>query len=141
MAGQPVGQLGGAVVVETHSVEQGAVGGQAEQPRGRVARLGPRGDGTDLGVAETQCAPGIESGAVFVEASGQTQRPGEVNPEHRAGQHRVGRRQPAAQSPPDRRSGGGAAQHGEHQSVDTFGWHQEQQAAELFVHCGTVVTP
>ena len=102
VAGQPVGQFGGAVIVEPHPVEQGAVGGQPEQPRSRVARLGVRGDRTDLGVAETQCAPSVEPGAVFVEAGGQAQRAGEMHPEYRAGQHRVDRRQPTAQSPPHR---------------------------------------
>ena len=107
--GQSGSQCGGTMVVEAHPVEQGAVGRQPEETRGGVARLRLRGDGADFGVAETQCAPGVEPGAVFVEAGGQAQRPGEVHPEYRAGQHRVDRRQSTAQLAPDRRSGRGAA--------------------------------
>src|SRR6202012_5179143 len=59
VAGQPGGQCGGAVVVEPHPVEQGTVGGQPEEARGRVTRLRLRGDGADFGVAETQCAPDV----------------------------------------------------------------------------------
>ena len=137
--GQPDGQCGGAVIVEAHPVEQGPVGGQPEQARRRVARLRLRGDGADLGVAETQCAPGVQPGAVFVEAGGQTQRSGEVHPEYRAGQHRVDRRQSTAQLAPDRRDGCGTAQPGEHQRVDALGGHQEEQPAQRCVHRGTLV--
>ena len=94
---QPQRQLAGAVVVEAHPVEQRAVVGQPEHPRRRVAGLRLRGDGADLGVAEAQRAPGVQPAAVLVEAGRQAERAGETHPEHRAGQHRIVRRQPPRQ--------------------------------------------
>jgi hypothetical protein len=128
--GQPGGECGGSVVVEAHPVEQRPVVRQPEEPRGRVTRLRARGDGADLGVAETQCAPGIEARSVFVEAGGQAQRSGKMHAEHRAAQYRVDRCQPATQLPTQRRCGGGAAEPGEHDAMDAFGGHQEQQTAQ-----------
>ena len=71
MLGEARRQRAGALVVEPHPVEQRAVGGQTEQARYGIARLRDGGDGADLGEAEPERAPHVESGAVLVEARRQ----------------------------------------------------------------------
>ena len=128
-------QLAGAVVVEPHPVEQRAVVGQPEHPRWRIARLRLRGDGADLGVAESQRAPGLQARAVLVETGGQAQRAGEAHPEDGAGQHRIAAGPAICASP--RRSGASAVtrpQQREHQGVDAFGGNQEERPPQRAVH-------
>ena len=55
------------------------------------------GDRADLGEAESERAPRVESDAVLVEAGRQAKGTGESDTEHRAGQHRIVRA-PAADS-------------------------------------------
>ena len=59
---EPGGDRGGAVVVEAEAVDDGAVPGQPEQARARVAGLRPRRRGADLDEAEAGAAEGGERG-------------------------------------------------------------------------------
>ena len=96
--GQPQREFARSVIVEPHPVEQGLVVGQPEHPRLRIAGLGLRGHRADLGVAETQRAPGVQARAVLVEPGGQADRAGKPDAEHRALQHRIRRCQPPGQA-------------------------------------------
>ena len=68
----------GAIVVETHAVERGALGGQAKQPRPRIAALGVPGDGAQLGKAKAKAVPDPGCHGIFVKAGGQSQRIGKA---------------------------------------------------------------
>ena len=57
----------GSLVVEAHAVDEGAVGGEAEEARARIAGLGMTCDGAHLDEAEAKGGQGRQGDAVFVE--------------------------------------------------------------------------
>ena len=78
-----------AGVVEAHAVQQRTIVLEPEQARLRVARLGKRGDGAQLGVPEADVRPAIRGGGGLVEARRQPQGTGEIHAEHGLTQHRI----------------------------------------------------
>ena len=113
----------GAGVVEAEAVDQGPVVGQAVQARARVALLGQRRDGADLGEAEAQPRPGGGGLGVLVEAGREADRVGEARPQQVLGQAAaaVRRRGDAAD---DRRR---ERQRGHRQLVGALGVEAEEQ--------------
>ena len=96
---------------------------QAEQARLRVARLRPRRDGADLEEAEAQRGQRVDVLAVLVEAGGQADGVGEVEPHHAhrlAGGHGAGDGQVQRQR---------RAHAGEGQVVGGFGVEREEDGA------------
>ncbi len=90
--GEAGGDGGGAVVVEAEAVDDGAVPGQAEQARARVAGLRPRGGGADLDEAEAGAAERGEGVGVLVEAGGEAERVRQVEAGEAGGEPRRGDR-------------------------------------------------
>ena len=80
---------GGAVVVESHPVDDGPVLDEPEQPRLLVAGLGLAGDGADLDVAEAEFGQGLDAVAFLVEAGGEAERRRERQAEGRGLQRRA----------------------------------------------------
>ena len=87
---QPPGDHLGPVVVEAHPVDHGAVGGEPEQPRLRVAGLRLAGHGADLDVAEAQRGQAVDPLGVLVEAGGEAERVREGQPQRRHRGSRAG---------------------------------------------------
>ena len=77
LAGEAGGHRGGAAVVEAHPVDDSFLGGIAEHPGLRVARLGVGGDRADLNVAKTERGGGGPGPGILVEAGGEADRVGE----------------------------------------------------------------
>ena len=104
---QPRGDRLRAVVVEAHPVDHRLLARIAEDPRPRVARLGQRGHRPDLDVPEAErrrCGPRTR---VLVEARGEADRVGKVEPERLTGRKLAGDN--ARPSPPATGSTGGSA--------------------------------
>ncbi len=74
--------LGGLepAVVEAHPVDHRPILGQPEQPRPRIPRLGPRGQGPDLDEAEAEAEHLRGHLGILVEARGEPDRIGEIEP-------------------------------------------------------------
>ncbi|CAH0326304.1 hypothetical protein SRABI128_05258 [Microbacterium sp. Bi128] len=71
---QARGHRRGAVVVESHAVNDGPVLHEAEQPRRRVPGLGLAGDGADLHMAEAELRQRLDAVAFLVEAGRKAER-------------------------------------------------------------------
>ena len=116
--GQVARDLRRAVAVEAEAVDDGAMARQAEEPRPPVAGLRLRRHRPDLRERESNRAPGVDGGALLVEAGGEAERVRELDahdvlPQPRI--HRCRRRQ--AQRPPEQR----LAQRRHRQVVGAFG--------------------
>jgi hypothetical protein len=76
-ARQAIGDHIGAIIIEAEPVNQRLLSWITENPRPRIAGLGPGSDGSDLDKAKPECFPGGNGDPVFVESGGQTDRVGE----------------------------------------------------------------
>ena len=79
--GEPAQHRRGALVVKAEAVDHALVGFEPEQARPRIAGLRQRGDGTDLDEAETEPQQRVRHLRVLVEAGGNADRIGEIEPE------------------------------------------------------------
>ncbi len=129
-----VGGIAGAVVVEAHPVDQGPVVGQPEQSRGRVSGLRLRGDGADLGEAEAQRTPRVDTRRVLVEAGGQAHRGREVDAERRGAQRGIVDDEHLRDQRADRREARDEPHRREREMVDAFRGDPEHQTKKQVVH-------
>jgi hypothetical protein len=90
---QAGGDGGGAVIVESHPVDHGAVLHQPEQPRLLVAGLGLPRDGANFHVAEPQLGEGFDAKTFLVETRGEPERRREGHAKSRGLQRRRRSRQ------------------------------------------------
>ena len=80
-----------ALTVEAEPVDEGVILGRTEQARARIATLRPRRDAADLDESEAEAKCAVRHLAVLVEACGEADGVGEVEPENAPAKTRVGR--------------------------------------------------
>ena len=90
----------GAVIVETHAVDDGLVALQPEQPRPRIADLRQRRHRADLDKAEAETQQRIGRLRALVEACGHADRIGKIQPECAHGELRIVRPRPDRRQQP-----------------------------------------
>src|SRR5208283_5992167 len=71
-----------AVVVEAIAVDDGVILEEAKDARARVAWLGKRSERPDLDKAKTQGQRRVERLGVLIEAGGETDRIGKIEPKN-----------------------------------------------------------
>ena len=134
-AGEVGARAGGAGAGEAHGIDQGIVGGQAEDARPRIARLGARRDGADLDVAEAERGQRAEGDAILIEAAGQAERATEAEAQALDGEGRIVVGEGGAEDAAECRRAAGAGEQGQDQlvgalGVELGGEREEQSAVE-----------
>lgn len=111
------------------------VGHQAEQPRGRIARLRQRGYRTNLNERKSQCPQRIESLGILVESGGDTYWGKELDPEHLFGQSGTLAGKKGGYDGKPERYLLGDAQHKKSERMGFFGRKPEKyRAYKCFIH-------
>ncbi len=83
------------MIIEAHAIDDGPVPGQAEQTGLRIAGLRTRRHAADLDEAEALAEHGVGYLAILIEAGGETDRIGKIEPPMAAREARILDRRPA----------------------------------------------